>query len=173
MTDAIDEGPRILGTLRSIDGGGVVRIEDTVDAEVAQVWSALTDPARLADWLGDVTGDLRAGGTYRGLFRVSGWDGEGRIETCEAQRRLVVVEHQMDDPRESVTEIELRAEDGRTRLVVQQTGLPLEHVAAYGAGLQVHVEDLVAHVTGRTERATPARWNELHPGYLDQTVAPR
>jgi hypothetical protein len=57
--------------------------------------------------------------------------------------------------------------------VVQQTGLPLEHLAAYGAGLQVHVEDLIAQVTGRPERQTPARWDELHPGYLDQTVAPR
>jgi hypothetical protein len=44
-----DEGAgiRILGGLRSADGTGVVRMEDRFDTDIADVWSALTDPSRL------------------------------------------------------------------------------------------------------------------------------
>ena len=43
---------RILGSLRSADGTGVVRIEDRYDTDIDDLWSALTDPARLARWYG-------------------------------------------------------------------------------------------------------------------------
>ena len=61
MTDT-DGGVRILGTLGSADGFGVVRVEDRLDAGIEDVWSALTEPKRLARWYGDVEGELRAGG---------------------------------------------------------------------------------------------------------------
>jgi hypothetical protein len=53
---------RILGSLRSADGKGVVRMQDRFDTDIDDLWSALTDPRRLARWLGDVEGDLRLGG---------------------------------------------------------------------------------------------------------------
>jgi len=65
-----------------------VRMEDRVDARAADVWSALTDPDRLASWLGEVEGDLRLGGEFRARFFASGWEGTGRVEVCEAQRQL-------------------------------------------------------------------------------------
>ena len=36
---------RILGSLRSADGKGVVRIEDRYDTDIDDLWGALTDPA--------------------------------------------------------------------------------------------------------------------------------
>ena len=50
---------RILGSLRSADGKGIVRIEDRYDTDIDDLWSALTDPGRLARWYGQVEGDLR------------------------------------------------------------------------------------------------------------------
>ena len=44
-------GTRILGSLRSADGKGVVRMEDRFDADIDDLWSALTDPRRLARWM--------------------------------------------------------------------------------------------------------------------------
>ena len=38
----------ILGTLRAAEGEGVVRMEDRFEVGVEEVWSAVTDPARLA-----------------------------------------------------------------------------------------------------------------------------
>ena len=41
---------RILGSLRSADGKGVVRMEDHYDTGIEDLWSAITDPGRLARW---------------------------------------------------------------------------------------------------------------------------
>ena len=65
MTSNTPAGTRILGSLRSADGKGVVRIEDRYDTGIDDLWSALTDPGRLARWYGQVEGDLRPGGEFR------------------------------------------------------------------------------------------------------------
>ena len=157
---------RILGSLRSADGTGIVHMEDRFDTDIDDLWQALTDPTRLARWYGEVEGDLRPGGEYRAHVLASGWDGTGRIEACEPPRRLVVTGKDPDEPFEEVTEVTLTADGGQTILVIEQHGLPLDKLAAYGAGLQIHVEDLAAHMTGR-ERADQARWGELMPAYQD------
>ena len=45
MTGNARPGIRILGSLRSADGKGVVRMEDRFDTDIDDVWSALTFPA--------------------------------------------------------------------------------------------------------------------------------
>ena len=40
-------------------------------------------------------------------------------------------------------------------------------LAAYGAGIQVHIEDLIAHIAGRDRCGADARWRELQPAYED------
>ena len=65
MTGNTHPGTRILGSLRSADGKGVVRIEDRYDTGIDDLWSALTDPRRLARWYGQVEGDLRPGHRLR------------------------------------------------------------------------------------------------------------
>ena len=67
-------GGCILGSLGSADGKGVVRMEDRFDTDIDDVWSALTDPSRLARWYGEVEGDLRLGGEFR--VRVLAADGK-------------------------------------------------------------------------------------------------
>src|ERR1700733_1070649 len=56
---------RILGSLRSADGNGVARIEDRYDTDIDDLWSAITDPTRLARWHAQVEGDLHPGGQFR------------------------------------------------------------------------------------------------------------
>ena len=65
MTSKARSDTRILGSLRSADGKGIVRIEDRYDTDIDDLWSALTDPDRLARWYGEVEGDLRLGGEFR------------------------------------------------------------------------------------------------------------
>jgi len=157
---------RILGSLRSAGGKGIVHIEDRFGTGIEDLWQALTDPERLARWYGDLEADLRPGGEYHIRVHASGWDGTGRIEACEPPRRLVVTGKDPDEPFEEVTEVTLTADGGQTLLVIEQQGLPLDQLAAYGAGLQLHVEDLTAHLAGRG-RAGQARWGELMPAYKD------
>jgi hypothetical protein len=54
MTSNASPGTRILGSLRSADGAGVVRVEDRYDTDIDDLWSAITDPGRLARWHGRV-----------------------------------------------------------------------------------------------------------------------
>ena len=45
--------------------------------------------------------------------------------------------------------------------------MPLDLLAAYGAGVQIHVEDLAAYLAGRDRVNAAARWAELQPDYQD------
>ena len=99
-------------------------------------------------------GDLRLGGEFRASF-TSGWEGPGRVDVCEPpQRLLVTMEPGQED--ETVIEALLVADGDQTRLVVEERGLPLDELAAHGAGWQVHVEDLAAHLVGTRSRLTCA-----------------
>src|SRR5262249_3315184 len=147
MSDAA-EGHRILGTLRSENGVGVVRIEDLLDAAVDEVWSALTDRTRLAQWYGEVDGELRAGGEFRARVFSSGWEARGRITACEPPRRFPTVSSEPDQPTESVHEVTLTADGDRTVIVYENLSVPLDLLWAYGVGEQIHIEDLGAHLAG-------------------------
>jgi len=164
MTSNTAPGPRILGSLRSAAGKGIVHIEDRFETGIDDLWSALTEPGRLAHWYGQVEGNLRPGGGFRARVFASGWEGTGRVDVCEPPRRLLVTSKETDEEDEEVIEATLTANGGQTTLVLDQRGLPLDQLAAYGAGLQVHVEDLAAHIAGR-ERVTEGRWGELLPAY--------
>ena len=165
MTGDASTGPRLLGTLGSADGKGVVRVEDRFDAGIETVWSALTDPSRLASWWGEVQGDLRLGGEYRARVFASGWEGTGRVEACEAPRRLLVLTREPEQPEEQSIEVTLTAEGGQTILVWDERGMPVAYLAGYGAGIQVHVEDLGAYLAGRERCDADARMGELFPAY--------
>jgi uncharacterized protein YndB with AHSA1/START domain len=167
MTSNAGGGSRILGSLRSADGKGIVRMEDRLDTDIDDAWSAFTDPGRLARWLGEVEGDLRVGGEFRAHFFSSDWEGTGRVDECEPPRRLRVTTWALDQPNEHVIEVTLAGEGDQTILVLEERGMPLEHLAGYGSGIQVHVEDLAAHLAGRDRCDAAARWAELIPAYED------
>jgi uncharacterized protein YndB with AHSA1/START domain len=164
MTSNARGSGRILGSLRSADGKGVVRMEDRFGTGIDDLWSALTDPARLARWMGEVEGDLRLGGKFRFHFSASGSQGTGRVDACEPPRRLLLA-MALGQPDEDVIEITLAADGGQTVLVWEERGMPLDLLAAYGAGVQIHVEDLAAHLAGGDRVDAAARWNELQPAY--------
>ena len=166
MTSNPRAGNRILGGLRSADGKGVVRMQDRFDTDIDDLWSALTDPLRLARWLGEVEGDLRLGGVFRARF-FDGWEGTGRVEACEPPVRLLVVTKHHRQTDEQVIEAMLAADGDQTILVWEERGMPLNLLADYGAGIQVHVEDLAAHISGQERGDGEARWNELLPAYQD------
>jgi uncharacterized protein YndB with AHSA1/START domain len=166
MTSSACGSGRILGSLRSADGKGVVRMEDRFSAGIDDVWSALTDPARLARWMGEVEGDLRLGGEFRFHFFASGSQGTGRVDACEPPRRLLLT-MALGQPDEDVVEVTVATGGDQTVLVWEERGMPLDLLAAYGAGVQIHVEDLAGHLAGRERGDADARWNELQPVYED------
>lgn len=165
MTDS-DDG-RLLGSLRRLGGEqagrGVVRVEDVYDTGVDDLWSAVTDPSRLARWIAEVDGDLRVGGQFRARF-TSSWTGLGRVDVCEPPRRLLVTTWDEGED-ETVIEALLEPRGERTRLVIEERGLPLPELAAHGAGWQAHIEDLAAFLAGRGPSDWKRRWEELSLPY--------
>jgi uncharacterized protein YndB with AHSA1/START domain len=151
MTGNAGVGDRILGTLRSADGEGIVRMEERFDVAIDEVWSALTDPRRLAGWFGEVEGDLRPGGDFRAHLTDAG-ERAGHVDVCEPPHRLAVT---MRDP---------DARPGQPGQTVID-GLPVHLLAAYGTGIQIHVEQLGDHLAGRELRDSETRWERLLPLY--------
>ncbi len=74
------------GTIEPTDSGGVIRFERRLPYPVADVWSAITEPARLADWWlpfeADITVDLQPGG----LMVMTATGDEPMTITCEILR---------------------------------------------------------------------------------------
>jgi uncharacterized protein YndB with AHSA1/START domain len=173
MTSNATGGGRILGSLRSEDGTGIACIEDRFDTDIDDLWSALTDPDRLARWYGMVEGDLRSGGEFRLFLESDGWDGTGRVEACEPPRRLLVTTRESDEswrkgrgapPFDNAIGVTLTDGD-QTVLVIEVRGMPLDKIAFYGAGWQIHAENLAAYLAGRDRGDIEARWDELVPAY--------
>jgi len=174
MTSIAPGGGRILGSLRAADGTGVVRIEDRFDTNVDNLWSALADPDRLARWYGKVEGDLRSGGEFRLYLESDDWGGTGRVEACDPPRRLLVTTRESDEswrkgrgapPFDEAIEATLTADGDQTVLVIEVVGLPLDKIAFYGAGWQIHAENLATYLAERQRGDIEARWVELVPAY--------
>jgi uncharacterized protein YndB with AHSA1/START domain len=174
MTGSASAGTPILGRLASADGKGVVRMEDRYDTDVHDLWSAITEPARLARWYGQVEGDLRPGGELRIYLASSDLESTGRVEACEPPRRLRVTTRETDEsylkgqgvpPFDSSIEVTLTADGDQAILVIEVRGMPLDAIPFFGAGWQIHAENLAAYLTGREPGDAEARWAALVPPY--------
>lgn len=167
MTSNAGSGDRILGSLRSKDGEGIARMEERFDAGIDDLWSALTQPRRLAAWYGEVKGDLHVGGEFH--VRHAGGKRAGHVDACEPLQHLRVTlrdpEAKPGQPEQVITETWLSSDGGQTVLVVETSGLPLPLLAAYGVGVQIHVENLADHISGREAGNEEERWEKLFPTY--------
>ena len=70
-------------------------------------------------------------------------------------------------PYDEAIEATLTADGGQVILVIEVRGMPLDKIAFYGAGWQIHAENLAAYLAGRERGNTEARWGELVPPYQD------
>lgn len=173
MTTNASASNRLLGALRADGTVGAVRIEDRIHTGVEDLWSALTHPERLARWYGHVAGDLRRGGQFTVYLEGPDLSTLGRIEECEPPRRLLVRTRETEESAsrgnghsfEQTMEATLTPDVDHTLLVVEVAGLPLDKIAAYGVGWQLHAESLAAYLSGRTGPDVGARWAELAEPY--------
>jgi uncharacterized protein YndB with AHSA1/START domain len=165
MTNDTTAGTGIVGTLRTAGGKGVARMEHRFDTGIDDLWSALTDPGRLARWLGEFDGDLRLGGEFKARFFASGWEGTGKVDVCHPPRHLAVSTTDAGQAEQHIVEATLTADGAGTILILEERGMPVNLLAAYGAGIQIHIEDLAAHIAGQGRCDAQARWKQLQPAY--------
>jgi uncharacterized protein YndB with AHSA1/START domain len=100
-----------------------VLLRRSYDADIEDVWDAVTDPDRVKRWFMPLSGDLRPGGK----FQLEGNAG-GEILACEPPRLLKVT---FGGPA-SLVELRLSAAGETTTLELEHT-VPLE-MAGSGAG---------------------------------------
>jgi uncharacterized protein YndB with AHSA1/START domain len=126
VKDVVDE---LAAVHRTMGKGGVpageaytVELRRRYDAEIEDVWDAITSAERLPRWLSPVTGDLRLGGK----FELEG-TAHGEILRCESPRLLKVswLFGPDADAWEGTSEVEVRLTPGPTG----DTGFELIHSA--------------------------------------------
>jgi uncharacterized protein YndB with AHSA1/START domain len=159
---------RILGSLREENGRGTIHVEDVYPTDIDDMWSAISEPERLRRWLVDVQGDTAIGASFTARF-TSGWEGDGRVDVCEAPHRLVVT---MSDggTDSTVTEAILTPEGTGTRLTIEERGLPLDEYRGHGSGWQAHIEDLALYLAGKPTTNWIDRVRELSPTYREMAA---
>jgi uncharacterized protein YndB with AHSA1/START domain len=102
-----------------------VRLVRTLPYAPEVVWDALTDPQRLAEWMGENDFAPRVGHSFAlCLGRRAGWDGvlRCRVLTLAPPRRLVF-SCASDLARRGTVTISLTPVTGGTRLVLEHEGL--------------------------------------------------
>jgi uncharacterized protein YndB with AHSA1/START domain len=164
VTDVITEVEAVereVGTGRTAAGDGrTVRLRRTYNAEIDDVWDALTNPSRIGRWFAPVSGDFRLGGNYQ----FEGNAG-GQIVECERPNRLLVTWAYGDtsDPA-SVSEVEVRltaeADDRTTFELIHTAAVPAEMweqfgPGAVGVGWEMGLLGLQMHLTSGNEPVTP------------------
>jgi uncharacterized protein YndB with AHSA1/START domain len=135
------------GELRTHGERRAVRFERRYEATPAEVWSALTEPQRLARWLADAELDLRLGGRY--VLRFAGDDESqvtrGEVLALEPERLLELFWWY---PRRERHHRPHRASTRRGRDDPRPRSRPPSGGAGggYGAGWHAHLDALEAHL---------------------------
>lgn len=142
------------------------------------LWSALTEPARLRNWLGEVLGNPSDG--FEILFAdAPDSPAQAEVEACEPSRRLVVRWIWGNErPSRLLVELEAAA-DGSTLLSVEHRLTEPAHVADYGGGWErcfTTLAQLWGTALPASEPAIVARWDAMQRRAveisLDLTAAP-
>ncbi|WP_405513519.1 SRPBCC family protein [Streptomyces canus] len=168
IADEINRMHRRVAT-RQVETGEArtVLLRRTYDAEIADVWDAVTSPERIARWFMPVSGELKVGGRYQ----LEGNAG-GEILECVEPERLRVSWLYGPDPGFSEVEVRLTPESG------ERTVLELEHVAvvpdefwdqfgpgAVGVGWDLGLYGLALHLAGGgLSKEEAATWHTTPEG---------
>ena len=120
----------------------------TFHAPIDDVWAAITEPERVARWLGTWTGDP-ATGTVLFAMTFEGQQPPGDemdIRECEPPRRLAVTS-QVGEQRWYL-DVDLTEADGVTTLAFSQPDVDPEDALSVGPGWEFYLDRLVAAETG-------------------------
>lgn len=135
ILDQINSVSRSLGTKTIPAGDGPTLImQRTYDADIKDVWDALTSPERISRWFLPITGDLRLGGSYQLKGNAS-----GDVLECEPPRRFKVTWVFGENVTEKdISEVEVRLDadaNNATRLVLEHAAVvPPEMWDQFGPG---------------------------------------
>jgi uncharacterized protein YndB with AHSA1/START domain len=138
-----------------------IRVERLLAAPVEDVFDALTDAGRMADWFSPVgRAEVEADTVVGGRLRVVMIEGDTRLEHegefLEVRRptRLSFTwRSRYTGDRPTVVTVELRDEEGKTRLVLHHDGLPPEERVSHAGGWGAILDRLSAAIATSAGRS--------------------
>ena len=144
------------GTIEADGDRRRLRFERRFDAEIADVWSALIDPERLARW-------LAATSFANGRVEIAFDGGDVVTGAVLAWEPPLLVEYEWRYPgeTESVVRFELAQDGDGTLLVLEHRRLGTDQSVGYAAGWHAHLDGLAAELDGR-----PSTWDERFDAWL-------
>lgn len=157
-----------LGQVLRDDAGVRLEFARTYDAPVGDVWSAITDPDRMARWFGRWTGDPATGAVEVVMSAEDGATPETvTIDECVPPRRLAVTLASADGPWPLV--VDLAEQDGRTSLrFIHLLAEPYD-AGSLGPGWQFYLDRLDAVLAGAP---IPDAWDDYYPALADAYPIP-
>lgn len=137
-----------LGTIENHGDHHVLVQTRTFRAPVEDVWAAVTEPERLARWIGSWTGDPASGAVeFRMLFEGDEHAAETmEIRVCEPPHRLHLTSRAGTET--WLLELDLSHADGVTTLTFRQPRVTKEQVGGVGPGWDYYLDRLVDVETG-------------------------
>jgi len=142
-----------------------LRYERRYKRPIETVWAALTDPARLEDWIGPARVEPRVGGRYE-LFIDRPRQMTGRILTWRPPTLLEFTWGTGDAP-EAVVRCELTPDGDSTPLIFMHRKVGFVWIGLVLPGWRVHLERLASMLDGAVEPMSVPRWRALQAIYLD------
>jgi uncharacterized protein YndB with AHSA1/START domain len=161
-----------LGTVRRDGDFGAVHFTRHYPVPPEELWSAWTEPDRIARWLGAAVegGPVVPGGSFA-LVWAEGADNRVDlvVRALEPPTRLEWEWAIAGEP-PTVLAVSLVPAGGGTDLVLDHSRLPLRQYAGLGAGWDAHLSSLSAHLDG-TAHDWDERFMALLPAYREQVAA--
>ena len=153
------------GRIERRDGQHVLVQTRQLQAPIEDVWAAVTEPERLARWIGTWEGDPRSGAVqFRMLFEGDHPGETMTIRVCEPPHRLHVTSQVGEEV--WLLDLDLTHADGVTTVTLTQPGVTLEQASGVGPGWDYYLDRLVDAETG----ADPAQ-RDFERDYYPATSA--
>ena len=133
---------------------------------VAQVWAALTEPAQVRSWLGELDGPLETGATYElilGPNRVGGTV----LEVIPLQALAYTWEEAISGPTAATVRWQLAAEPTGTQLTFTSTSSTATFLPEGGAGWEGILDSLRGRLDGVEVDGGQEKWRRLTTHYAE------
>ena len=143
-----------------------VRFERHYPRPVETVWSAITEPERLADWMGVSRVEPHVGGRFDVMI-----DGPhpvtGRVRVWQPPLVLELAWSNTHAP-DSIIRFELEPVEGGSRLVFTHRRMPYVNSALMLPGWHAFLGKLGAMLDGEATSAEPDGWRKMQQIYVDR-----
>ncbi|HWO74952.1 MAG TPA: SRPBCC family protein [Bacillus sp. (in: firmicutes)] len=154
--------------VKRTDGGFLARFERRFNHSIEKVWSWLTQPDKLAEWLAEAEVDHKEGGTFTLTFtKTEGNVLSGRVHKAEPPYVFEFV-WDTDGPEPSLVHWELQTSGEDCLLVFTQNFHDPTHLPTMLAGWHVHLDMLASSLDGNEIDFPWNRWEELHIYYAEK-----